>query len=577
MIGVTLEEALAMMVATTSVKREVIQVPILQSLGYILAEDQCAPLDQPPFHRAPVDGYACKSEDLVGATSDQPVQLQVVAEVMAGAYYEGSIQKGEAIRIMTGAAIPEGCDCCVRQESTDYGEDTVAIYEPVKAYGNYCFQGEDFQKGSILLTKGMKIGAIEVGILASMGYSHVKVYRKPKVALLTTGDEVVAPGEPLGLGKIYNSNQALLVARMYELGIDVSHIITPPDEGEAVAQAIRQVIEEVDVVLTTGGVSVGKKDILHEALPLLGAERIFWKVQLQPGTPVIYSIYKQKPILSLSGNPFGALTTFELLMRPLIGFMGQDESFLPRRTGGVMADAFNKASKKRRFIRARYHEGKVYMPSGLHSSGVLSSMLGCNCLIEIKPGTEGLQVGDAVTVILLEKGTAVKPVKKPLLIAISGVKNSGKTTLITKLIPEFRKKGFKVGTIKHDGHDFEADIPGTDTYKHVQAGACETALFSKTQAMVVQKVPGLTEVELLESFKEADIVLLEGFKGSKYPKIEIVRKGNSTASICDPSTLLAVASDGDVKVEGVPVVDLNKIEEIMSYMMTSINTLTREE
>ncbi|MEG0578608.1 MAG: molybdopterin molybdotransferase MoeA, partial [Niameybacter sp.] len=273
--------------------------------------------------------------------------------------------------------------------------------ETLKPYANYCYQGEDFKKGDQLLTQGMKIGYVEIGILASMGYDQVPVYRKPQVALLTTGDEVTPPGQPLLPGKIYNSNLSLLVARMLELGIEVRHIVTPKDDAKTVATAMEQVEKDVDLIVTTGGVSVGKKDILHDALPQLGAERVFWKVKLQPGTPVIYSLYQGKPILSLSGNPFGAVTTFELLARPLLAKMSHDEGLCPTLVKGVMEDAFPKASKNRRYIRAIYQEGKITLPKGLHASGVLSSMLGCNCLVEIAPGTPGLEIGDTVTVVRL--------------------------------------------------------------------------------------------------------------------------------------------------------------------------------
>lgn len=401
MIGVTVEEAINIMLETTPIIKEIETVALLKSGGRILAVDMAAPIDQPPFNRAPVDGYACKAEDTMGASKEEPVKLKVVAEIHAGDYKEMVLQKGEAVRIMTGAAIPEGCDCCIRQESTNYGEEEVEFYEALKPFDNYCYQGEDFKKGTVLLTKGIKLGYVEIGILASMGYSEIPVYKKPKVALLTTGDEVTTPGQRLLPGKIYNSNLSLLVARMMELGIEVGHIITPPDDARAVAGAIAQVAPDVDVILTTGGVSVGKKDILHEALPLLGAKRLYWRVKLQPGTPVIYSIYKDKPVISLSGNPFGAITTFELLVRPVLAKMGQEESLLTFKGEGIMRDAFPKVSKNRRYIRAIYKEGKVSLPKGLHASGILSSMIGCNCLVEIPAGTKGLEIGDQVVVVRL--------------------------------------------------------------------------------------------------------------------------------------------------------------------------------
>ena len=190
----------------------------------MLAKDMIAGFDNPPFDRSPVDGYACKAEDITDASESHPVQLTVLEEIDAGQYSRVTVEKGQAVRIMTGAAIPKGCDCCVRQEDTDYGEETVRIFRPTGQWQNYCYQGENFKNRTVLLKKGDKIGFIEAGILASMGVIKVKVYRRVRAAVLTTGDEVMAPGKRLIPGKIYDCNQGLLAARMKEFGAELVEV-----------------------------------------------------------------------------------------------------------------------------------------------------------------------------------------------------------------------------------------------------------------------------------------------------------------------------------------------------------------
>ena len=283
MENITLEQAVSLILEHAVVIGDTEELPLLELSGRVLAADMLAPMDNPPFDRSPVDGYACRAEDLKSATKEQPVRLDVLEEVDAGQYSHKTVCQGQAVRIMTGAAIPAGCDCCIRQESTDYGETVVQVYAGVPAWTNYCYKGEDFKKGTLLIKKGTRLSYTEAGIIASMGYAKAPVYRSPRVALLTTGDEVTPPGQPLLEGKIYNSNQTMLAVRMRELGIQPFIIDSIEDDPEKMAAALREASDKADIIITTGGVSVGKKDIMHEALPRTGAERVFWRILLKPG------------------------------------------------------------------------------------------------------------------------------------------------------------------------------------------------------------------------------------------------------------------------------------------------------
>jgi len=408
--GISVEQAMEQILQYTPVINETEEVELNKAGGRILAQDMVAEFNNPPFDRSPVDGYACKAEDLAGAFSEHPVKLKVMEEIDAGQYSERVVESGQAVRIMTGAAIPKGCNCCIFQEDTDYGEETVEIYREVKQWDNYCFAGEDFKKGTTLLKKGTHIGYVEAAVLAGMGAAKVPVYCRPKVVLLTTGDEVVEPGNPLPAGKIYNSNMTMLSARMMELGIEPFYMEAVKDNPQVMAEKIKEIAEQADMIITTGGVSVGKKDIMHESIRLIDAERIFWRVNMKPGMPTLFSVYENAsggkvPVISLSGNPFGVAVTIELLIRPALEKMMQNPAIGLKEVTGVMADDFVKGIKGRRFIRAYWENGRFHLPNGLHSNGVLSSMAGCNCLIDTKTmedkESKSLKTGDKVSAVWL--------------------------------------------------------------------------------------------------------------------------------------------------------------------------------
>ena len=397
----TVEQALEALLEHTKVIEETETVPLLQACGRVLAKDMIAGFDNPPFDRSPVDGYACKAEDITDASESHPVQLTVLEEIDAGQYSRVTVEKGQAVRIVTGAAIPKGCDCCVRQEDTDYGEETVRIFRPTGQWQNYCYQGENFKNGTVLLKKGDKIGFIEAGILASMGVIKVKVYRRVRVAVLTTGDEVMAPGKRLIPGKIYDCNQGLLAARMKEFGAELGEVAAIEDRPQAMTAALERIAPSVDLIVTTGAVSVGKKDIMHEALEMAGAKRIFWHIQMKPGMPTLFSMYQDTPVISLSGNPFGVAVSIDLLLRPVLHKMTQDEALKTVRKKCLLKNKFSKTIRGRRYVRAMTDGETVTIPTGLHSNGVLSSMAGCNCLIEMQEGQTGTRAGEMAEVILL--------------------------------------------------------------------------------------------------------------------------------------------------------------------------------
>ncbi|MEG2788298.1 MAG: molybdopterin molybdotransferase MoeA [Romboutsia sp.] len=403
MENIDLEIAIKVILDSVNEINDIEKIRIEDSRCRILGEDIYAPINQPPFDRSPLDGYALKSVNTIGSSRNTPVKLKVVDEVFAGGYSNRTLNDKEAIRIMTGAKIPKGADCIMRQEHTNYSMEDVEIYEELREYDNYCFEGEDIKIGEKLISKGEKLNYIHIGILASMGYETIKVKRQPKVAIVSTGDELTKLGTPLIEGKIYDSNRRMIEARLLDYGCHVINSDLAKDSEEEIANSIEKVIDSVDLVITTGGVSVGKKDLMHEVIKLLGGEKIFWRINIKPGTPVIYALYKDKPLLCLSGNPFAAIVTFELTAKELLYKFTGDKELKQIRKTAIMEDSFMKISIGRRIIRGIYKDNKIYLPKGGHSSGILGSMIGCNCLIDIKPGTEKLVRGDKVEIILLKE------------------------------------------------------------------------------------------------------------------------------------------------------------------------------
>ena len=397
----TLKQAQELLLAKTETVRDTEEIPLWEGGGRTLAEDIFAGQDQPPFARSPLDGYAVRSGDIAGASKERPARLSVIDEVDAGQVSGMRVEKGTAIRIMTGAPVPEGADCIVRQEDTDYGEEKVEVYREVGAYENYCFAGEDYRAGTQVLEKGTKLGAIELGTLASLGREKVRVFRRVRAAVLTTGDELILPGEERKPGKIYDANLYTMATRLTALGAEVIRKGRTGDKPEEAAAWIREAGEKADIIVTTGGVSVGKKDIMHEVLKLLDCERIFWKIAIKPGMPTLCAQYGGKLLICLSGNPFGAAVNLELLVRPVLAKMAGRKAPELLRLSAVSESEFPKRSGVTRYVRAFYEEGKVRIPEGSNASGILSSMCGCNCLIEIPAGTAALKKGDRVWIVLL--------------------------------------------------------------------------------------------------------------------------------------------------------------------------------
>jgi molybdopterin molybdotransferase len=395
-----LEEARDLLNAQVHPIDEIETAALMNALGRSIAEDVAAPINQPPFARSPLDGYAVKGADTQTASRETPVKLRVIGKIYAGMAFREKAAHGEAVRLMTGAPMPEGTDTVIRQEDTDGGEKEVLIYKGSSAYQNYCPLGEDYHKGDILFQKGTVLDAISLAVLASIGMDKVPVFRQPRIAVISTGDEVVQPGQPLSYGKIYDTNLYYVCSRLTELGIKPAIMHHCADDPFEIRDYIVNNCTDMDMMITIGGVSVGEKDMLHQVIALLMAEKLFWKIQMKPGAPTLAARYQNIPVICLSGNPFGAAANFELLIRPMLAKLCSNPGLEMKTKQAVIQNDFVQGGC-RKFVRGIYFEGTVRIAEGNHASGAISSMIGCNCLIEIAPGQDRIRKGEQVWVHLL--------------------------------------------------------------------------------------------------------------------------------------------------------------------------------
>lgn len=388
------------MVCQKAIETEAVELPVLECLYSILAEDVYTKIAQPPFPRSAMDGYAVKAYETDGASKEHPVRLKVVGCQYAGDPYFRQLQAGEALRIMTGAAIPEGADAVIRQEDTNYDEELVELYASVQAWDNYCPIGEDFPLGDVLARKGDMVDAYLISAAVAAGISHLKVRRKVRAAIITTGDELQDPSTKLLEGKIYNSNLALFSTRLYQLGCEVKIAVAAGDSLEVIKSQIKEAQKDCDLIVTTGGVSVGIKDLLEDAMEQLEAEIVFHGISIKPGMPTMFSLLEQTPVLSLSGNPYSAAAVFEVLVQPILKEMTGRKKEVLKKVTGISRDGFSKKTGCTRFLRGYYEDGIISFALGQHN-GQTKAGIGANCLICLEAGRGPVAIGDSLTAYLI--------------------------------------------------------------------------------------------------------------------------------------------------------------------------------
>ena len=374
-------------------------VPLSEARGRILARQIVAEENVPPFDRSPYDGFAFRAKDLEEASKEHPVTLRIIEEVPAGKAPERKISKGEAIKILTGAPIPEGADAVERYEVTEFNEKEVTFFEPVKSGSNICLAGEDIRQGEVLMEVGTKLENARLGLLAALGYFEISCYRKIRCVIISTGSELVPVDHPLIPGKIRNSSAYMIQAVLREWGMECDIYGIVSDNSSHIAGAIDVCAQKYDVILTTGGVSVGDYDFLNTSLEELGAEILLWKVKMKPGMAFVAAMHKKKLVLGLSGNPSAAAATLYLIGGAVLSYMSGKRGLPWEKIKVRMYHDFPKSSKGRRFIPGRLcvKDGEAYLDSCVaQGNGILSSWHSCNVIGEIPAGTSPLKAGSII-------------------------------------------------------------------------------------------------------------------------------------------------------------------------------------
>ncbi len=393
---IPIDIALADLLAKTPLSTEIESVPVADAVGRVIAEAPQAAVDVPPADNSSMDGYALNIADL---NDEGETALSISQRIPAGQAPQ-PLQAGSCARIFTGAEIPEGADAVVMQEQTRIEGEKVIFPAGVKAQQNIRPRGQDIQQGSVVIKAGTRLQPADLGVLASTGLAEIRVYKPLRVAVLSTGDELIEPGEPLAPGQIYNSNRFLLAGLLRQMGMEVVDLGRVADTAEDTERALRDAADSADVILSTGGVSVGEEDHVKGVVEKLG-QLDLWRIKIKPGKPLAYGQVLGKPFFGLPGNPASSLITFCLLARPCL--FRQQGAALPAPLEFELPAGFTRtrAIGRQEYMRARYENG-VVQPFSNQSSGMLSSASWANGLAVIPPDTTVAE-GDLVGFIPLSE------------------------------------------------------------------------------------------------------------------------------------------------------------------------------
>jgi molybdopterin molybdotransferase len=402
----TVDQHLADILAAVEVLAP-LDITLLDAHGCVLAEEVTSAHPLPPFDNSAMDGYAVRSSDVASASDATPVTLPVVGDVAAGSTTPYTVQPGLCVRIMTGAPMPPGADTVVPVEWTDGGVAQVVIRQPAEPGRHVRRSGEDVAAGTTVLSAGAHLGAPQVGLLAAVGRERVLVRPRPRVVVLSTGSELVDPGQPLTTGKIPDANSSLLTAAAQEAGAIAYRVGIVPDDPRLLIDTLEDQLIRADLVVTSGGVSVGAYDVVKEALGRLGEVR-FDRVAMQPGMPQGFGLIgpDRTPFFGLPGNPVSAYVSFEVFVRPALRRMLGVEPLHRPTVRAKLTGTITSPPGKRTYARAWLSVEKgeyVVGPVGGSGSHLIASLAGANCFVVVPDDTTELPAGSAVTAMLLER------------------------------------------------------------------------------------------------------------------------------------------------------------------------------
>ncbi len=391
---------------------EVEQIYLSECVGRVLAGDITARTSMPPWDNSSMDGYAVKSADVRAASASKPVKLTVSGDIPAGAFASRALSAGEAMRIMTGAPIPEGADCVVRLEDTDQGMNTVSITLPAAVGRNVRYAGEDFMKGDTVLAADTPLHAAHVGVLATLGAESVPVFRAPRVAIISSGDELVdldGYSDVVAGKKIVSSNNYTLAALVRAAGAIPVDLGIASDSIDSLRQKL-EMARDCDLIITSAGVSVGEKDYTREAIDRLGGNHVFWRVKMRPGAPLAFGTVHGKPWLGVSGNPVSAMVSFILFAKPAILKMMGHIRLFPSTITARVEEEIETGAPLTHFLRGiveRVKDGYSAKLSGSQSSGVMTALARANALLVIPEDVRRIEAGGFVQAIPISEGSSM--------------------------------------------------------------------------------------------------------------------------------------------------------------------------
>ena len=395
---ITVEEAIDNILSSIKPIADYECVDIRSSLGRVLAENIIAPFNVPPHCNSAMDGYAVKFTDISGSEEST---LTVVGTSFAGHPYQGKVNSGECIRIMTGAVVPNDTDTVIMQEQVERNDDVISLYNTHQKGQNIRHPGEDMQQGSLVLSAGRLINSADLGLLASLGIAEVNIIRKPKIVFFSTGDELKGIGETLATGDIYDSNRYTLFGLLKTLDVDVIDMGVIPDQQGAIETAFQNASQLGDILITSGGVSVGEADFVTDTLEKLGQVG-FWKIAVKPGKPLAFGEINNSLFFGLPGNPVSVMATFSLFVRPALQKLKGLSETKPIQFMAICDSDLQKSVGRKDHQRGIYFQnkqGEIHVSTtGLQGSHVLSSMSRANCFIVIPQESGNIKAGEEVLI-----------------------------------------------------------------------------------------------------------------------------------------------------------------------------------
>ena len=551
-------------------------LPVWQLTGRIAAEDLCALVDAPSADVSLKDGYAVRSADVAQASATSPVRLRLIGAAQAGSRFTGEVTPGTAVRVLSGACVPYGAEAVVSGEFAGNDGAWVTVTADAEPGRNILRRGTDVTRGQVVAAAGTRLRPAQVGLLAAAGHGRAPVVRRPKVAIIATGDEVIAPGKALGTGQLYASNLVTLAAWCAHYGFETA-VSVVPDEAAAIERRLTGALDECDAVITSGGAWTGERDLVVHLLDQSLWRKVYHKVKLGPGKAVAFGMAGSKPVFCLPGGPPSNQMAFLQLALPgLLRLAGYRRPRLPE-VVATLAETVEGQVDWTQFVGGRLERtssGDLFHPVKLASR--LQSMALAEALLAIPEGTGRIPQGARVRVQLLpgvlsatdlDEPASSPRRSRPAVVSFVAKSGTGKTTFLEKLVPVLKAHGLRVGVLKHHAHATPFDIPGKDTYRMAQAGADVVVGACSVQVAVFHQEDGSTDLQAVidRHLAEVDLVLVEGYKRGDYAKIELHRAACHADLLCAPEELLALVTDEPRRVP-VPQFGLEDLEGVASFL-----------